>query len=305
MAIAFGIICIIYGVFGITLNLAVAYAIFTDKSMQNATYTFMIQLALIDVEAIIGMVFGPGLYIVAQKFKEPTNFLVRLCMYFNACGFHSSAIWMTIIAFSRWAHFSKMQFLKRILSKRNIIIICVFVWVSIHIFYSPFLYSPGAPIPLGNDTGAYMYMNATVSQVIWYFDQIESLVAIFFQILFHTLAIGCVIRMRKQVLTPELRNMSVQEIKLLVQCAIDSLVFIILFSLFNIVQIFDLQLDILIEIFILLNHTDCALMYLFFNKKLRTFFKQLLKKSTEVSQIRDSTVMTKVKSIRAPVSMPA
>lgn len=70
-----GLIHLIIGIAGIFLNIIVAIAIHRDKEMKNATFQFMVQLALSDVEFIVGLIAGPGALNVAGIVRHSSSLL--------------------------------------------------------------------------------------------------------------------------------------------------------------------------------------------------------------------------------------
>lgn len=277
------------------LNAIVAWAIKTDKSLKNPTYTVMFFLAITDVEAILGIVFLPAFLMMADL-GSAAEIYFRACAYFNGTGYCSVSFTMVLVAFSRWAFFSKNNAAKKFSSNRNLSILCVGIYIFMHIFYSPFLWYKGAITRLSADDGAYAYTNTSVSRVFQVWDDSCNYILVILQIFFNALSFGIVIKMRKEILTPELRAINTQEIKLLIQCGVDSFVFSLLTILYDYSYYTSddsLWLSIVLQICYLVNHVDCALLYLCFNKKLRSFI---------ISAVKEK--VTKANSTTAVVSIP-
>lgn len=149
-------------------------------------------------------------------------------------------------------------------------VICVSIWVFVVALVSPFLYYPNAFILIPN-SGLYSYSNSTYSYALQTFDEVTNVLAVVLQVLFNTMSSVWIMKLRKQVLTPELQAKNRQELKLFALCLIDSSVYCMLIA----VHYYSLYVEqgevvgAVLEALFLLNHVDCALLYLCFNRKLR------------------------------------
>lgn len=267
-----GIINAIFGFSGMLLNIIVAVAIYRDKDMQNATYKFMIQLALSDVESLFGLIAGAGAMNVAGITRNKSDMLTKILALSAIAGFTVSSAYMPLVAFSRWIYFEKRHLVDVLFTKRSHLIINVVLWGFFHLVCLPYLFLPDAFAPLG-DAGAVTFLNNSYSKFSENLTHSQNYLSVVLQIICNIMTSVSIIKLRKQVMTPELRAINNREIKLFIQCAVDSLIYTFAVSL-TIAAIYSQSdaawLSIMIDITLFLNHVDCAIMYLCFNRKLRS-----------------------------------
>lgn len=266
-----------FGICGFILNIAVAFAIIFDKEMRNPTYLFMMNLAFCDAVAMIGIIGPPVVEEIWTLQQNAPWQIMAIITFIGAVGVRCGQIWLLLVAFSRWIYFAVQHKSDILFSRRRMFGIYVFVYIAIIIILSPFLFDPGAMIPLRY--GGYAYTNSIYSSFLLYFDEIVEFGSCTLQILFNIISFAWIMKIKNQM-TPELRTVHMQEVRLFVQCVVDSLVFIILLILGHLCMMSGCGENVLTAFVVvsLANFTDCAVLYLCFNKKLRSTIFDFIKK---------------------------
>lgn len=131
---------------------------------------------------------------------------------------------MPIVAFSRWVYFEIKHLVHVWFTNRSHLVINLICWVSIHLAYSPFLYIPNTFAPLGA-SGGVTYLNSSCDQFLEFFGYSNNYLSGIFQILFNMMTFVSIMKLRKQILNQEMRAHNRQELKLFLQCAVDSLIY--------------------------------------------------------------------------------
>lgn len=258
------------GLISLFLNLTLAIAINFDKDMKNATPKFMIHLALADALLIFGLLLGPSATFLAGYQLDADSAAGKIFAYCNGVGYHSAVLFMVAVSFSRWVYFARKTSVDTFFGGLRHKIMCIGIWVFCIGLMSPFLYCFNAFALLPN-TGVYTYTNSTYSYAMKNFDEITNVMAVTVQALFNTMSIAWIVKMRKQILAPELQAMKTRELKLFVLCFIDSSIFSLLIA----VHYYSLYVDqgavvrVSLEVLFLLNHVDCAVLYFWLNRRLR------------------------------------
>jgi len=161
--------------------------------------------------------------------------------------------------------------------------------------YAPLLF--GYEIFDATPDATYPYQNTTYATVIKYFDPGVTISSLALQVAFNVATFYSILSLRKAIVSPEIKKKQRQEIKLFVQCAIDSLIFIIDKVLYWIcsringqtcpVWVIDISLT-----FLHLDLVDCAILYLCFNGQLRR---------TMVKFVKEKIILCKYQTTTTPV----
>lgn len=274
-------IFLVVAIVGIVLNIVVSMAITCDKEMRNPTFQFMVQLAIADVESLLGVVVGP----VCQAITNARSSMwSTIFAYLNAAGCHAGDVWLVLVAFSRWTQFVKPEKVQVWFNNRRLAGIVILVWLFEHAYYAQFFFHDHLMHTVG-DTGWYgFYRNTSLSDFMANFDIAHNYIAAIFQVVCTALTFRWILKIRKQTssMSPDTRRSHKQEVNLFIQCAIDCSVYVILIVVGEICA--DANTDPavvsnIMTVVALINFIDCSVLYFIFNKRLRASIVQWIKKN--------------------------
>lgn len=218
---------IIVGIWGVSSNLLVAYLMLCDKFMrQNATFIFMINLAVADAIVLLSIAFYAGIHCIVTDIDEIVD---RIMAWIIAVGWYPGCIFFVIIAFSRWIAIHNHEKLKFYFTRKTITICIIVPWFFCSSFYTCFIFYPKT---------LFVWYPAYFS---WGFDEDSSLFGyvlqkqntttnIIFalaQSYFNVRTIVWLRRTRRKMLTLHESKNQAREVKLFLQCFLTSCVFCI------------------------------------------------------------------------------